>query len=291
MQTSLPVNLSQWIEFLGHADIPILRKTSNNLVRLRDGNACPSARAAAQIIKQDPLMVVKLLRHLQQHKRQRQAHDVIQVEQALIMLGVENALDQIVTESQVEILLHSHSSALVQLLHRMHRAHVAANYAFEWAVRLHDIHFEEIRTAALLHDMTELLLWCYVPDKMLAITASQQQDPTLRSRHAQEKVLGFAINDLQSKLVIAWQLPELLITLLNDSCAGYSRVRNVLLAVNLARHAAHGWDNAALPDDYRAVGELLRLSTDDVMKLLGVKNTLKASSLPENPQQQADERF
>ena len=270
MQTSLPVNLAQWVEFLGHADIPVLRKTSNNLVPLRGEHVCPSARAAAQIIKQDPLMTVKLLRHLQQHKHQRQAHDVMQAEQALIMLGVENALDQIMTGSQVEILLHSHPSALLQLLHRMHRAHIAANYAFEWAVRLHDIHFEEIRTAALLHNMTELLLWCFAPAKMLAIMASQQQDSTLRSRHAQEKVLGFAINDLQSKLVIAWQLPELLITLLDESSPSQPRVRNVLLAVNLARHSAHGWENAALPDDYREIGELLRLSTSDVMVILGV---------------------
>ncbi|MBK6618557.1 MAG: HDOD domain-containing protein [Nitrosomonas sp.] len=288
MQTSLPANLTQWVEFLGHADIPVLRRTSNHLARLRSENICPGARAVAQIIKQDPLMTVKLLRHLQQHKHQRQAHEVMQAEQALIMLGVENALDQIATESQVEILLHAHSSALVKLLHRTHRAHVAANYAFEWAVRLHDIHFEEIRTAALLHDVTELLLWCYAPDKMLAITALQQQDETLRSHHAQEKVLGFAINELQSKLVIAWQLPELLVTLLNDSCSGHSRVRNVLLAVNLARHAAHGWDNAALPDDYRAIGELLRLSTDNVMKLLEVDNTLTTPPLPENNHQQAN---
>jgi len=287
MLTSLPVNLAQWVEFLGHADIPILRKTNSDLARLRSENVCPSARDAAQIIKQDPLMTVKLLRHLQQHKHRRQAHDVMQAEQALIMLGVENALDQITTESQVESLLHSHPAALVQLLRRMHRAHVAANYAFEWAVRLHDIHFEEIRTAALLHDMTELLLWCYVPDKMLAIAASQQKDSTLRSRHAQEKVLGFAIDELQSKLVIAWQLPELLITLLDESCASQTRVRNVLLAVNLARHSAHGWENAALPDDYREIGELLRLPTSDVMAILGVGGTLEMSPLPENTQQQA----
>jgi HD-like signal output (HDOD) protein len=169
MQTSLPANLTQWVEFLGHADIPVLRRTSNHLARLRSENTCPGARAVAQIIKQDPLMTVKLLRHLQQHKHQRQAHEVMQAEQALIMLGVENALDQIATESQVEILLHAHSSALVKLLHRTHRAHVAANYAFEWAVRLHDIHFEEIRTAALLHEVTELLLWCYAPTKCLQL--------------------------------------------------------------------------------------------------------------------------
>lgn len=282
MQTSLPVNLVQWVEFFGHIDIPVLRKTSNDLVLLRNENTCPSARNAAEIIKRDPLMTVKLLRHLQQYKHRRQNHDVALVEQALIMLGVEKALDQVNnTESQVETLLHAYPAALVQLLHRMHRAQIAANYAFEWAVRLRDIHFEEIRTAALLHDMTELLLWCYVPTRMLAITAAQQKDPALRSSNAQKEILGFAINELQSKLVIDWQLPELLITLLDDASANQPRVRNVLLAVNLARHAAHGWNNAALPDDYHAIGELLRLSTDEVMKLLGVENTPITAPLSE----------
>ncbi len=281
MQTSLPVSLVQWAEFLGHIDIPVLRKTSNDLILLRNENTCPSARAAAQIIARDPLMTVKLLRHLQQHRHRRQAHDVMQVEQALIMLGVENTLDQVNTDSQVETLLHAHPAGLVQLLHHTHRAHVAANYALKWAVRLHDMHFEEIRTAALLHDMTELLLWCFVPTKMLAIAAAQQQNPALRSHNAQKEILGFAINELQSKLVIGWKLPELLITLLDDNYASQSRVRNVLLAVDLARHAAHGWDNAALPDDYHAIGELLRLSTNDVMKLLGVESTLATTTSSE----------
>lgn len=282
MQTGFSGNLAQWVEFLGQADIPVLRKSNRELTTLRSSDTCPSARTAAQIIKQDPLMTVRLLRHLQQQKHPRQTHEVILVEQALIMLGVENALNRIVIDPLVETFLDTNPVALMQLLQRMHRSHIAANYAFEWAIRLHDFHFEEIRTAALLHDMTELLLRCYAPDKMLTITALQKQDPTLRSRHAQEKVLGFAIDELQSKLVIAWQLPELLITLLDESCVSQTRVRNVVLAVNLARHASHGWDNAALPDDYRAIGELLRLSVPEVMTMLGVESTQPLSSFPES---------
>ena len=37
--------------------------------------------------------------------------------------------------------------------------------------------------------------------------------------------------------------------LTDDEHAAQPRVRNVLLAVNLARHSANGWDDAALPDD------------------------------------------
>jgi len=37
-------------------------------------------------------------------------------------------------------------------------------------------------------------------------------------------------------------------------------VRNVVLAVRLARHSAHGWDNPALPDDMDDIAQLLNAS-------------------------------
>ena len=37
-------------------------------------------------------------------------------------------------------------------------------------------------------------------------------------------------------------------------------VRNVALAVRLARHTARGWDNAAIPDDVADIAALLNLS-------------------------------
>jgi hypothetical protein len=68
-------------------------------------------------------------------------------------------------------------------------------------------------------------------------------------------------------------LPELLQDLLDSSQADTTRVRNVALAVHLARHSATGWDDAALPDDYRNIGELLRIDRERVKALVGVTPT------------------
>lgn len=260
--------LTEWAQFLSEVEIPVLRKTANDLAALREQEPNPSARNVARIIRHDPLMTVKLLRHLQQHKHKRQQQEIVQVEQALIMLGVENALDQVVAEPLVQHLLQQRPAALVNLLQRIHRAHIASNYALEWAIRLYDTHFEEIRIAALLHDITEMLLRCFVPDKMLEIDALQRQDSTLRSATVQKTILGFTVYDLQAALIEAWALPELLIMLMDKKHIAHPRVRNVVLAVNLARHSAHGWDDAALPDDYAAIGELLRITPDDAKILV-----------------------
>jgi HD-like signal output (HDOD) protein len=214
-------------------------------------------------------MTVKLLRYLQQHKRRSQTSEVMQVEQALIMLGVESFFNKITAELTVQNVLKGQMDALVHLLHRIHRAHRASEYAYDWAVRLSDLHYEEIRIAALLHDLAEILMWCFAPQDMLNIRNIQLQDKSLRSRSVQEQVLGFSLGDLQKALVQKWELPELLLTLMDDQNAQKPRVRNVTLAVNLARHSANGWDDAALPDDYKDIGELLRMPAEQIMVMVG----------------------
>jgi HD-like signal output (HDOD) protein len=211
---------------------------------------------------------VKLLRYLQQHKRRSQTNEVVQVEQALIMLGIEVFYSKVPAAPLVQDALVGQTDALIQLLHVIHRCHRASNYARDWAIRLNNMHFEEVRIAALLHDLAEMLMWCFAPHEMLKIRALQQKDKTLRSRAVQEQVLGFSLSDLQQELIKEWSLPKLLLTLMDDSNAGQMQVRNVVLAVNLARHSANGWNDAALPDDYKELGEMLRITPADAMLLV-----------------------
>ncbi len=100
--------------------------------------------------------------------------------------------------------------------------------------------------------------------------AMQQADKSLRSKAVQQEVLGFTLYDLQKEIVDSFQFPPLLAKLMQEEASGEQRVRNVTLAVNLARHSAHGWDDAALPDDYSDVAELLRVDVDKVMRIVGV---------------------
>ena len=263
-------NLNEWVDFLTQVEIPVLKQTSRKLSILFENTDNLSARNIAQIIKNDPLMVVKLTRYLQHHKQRTRDHEIMEVEQALMMLGLENALKKVPAKPLVEeILGREHMNSLVYLLKVTHRAKVASNYAFDWAVRLQDLHYEEVRIAALLHDIAEILMWCFSPKEMQLIKSLQTKDKALRSHHAQEQVLSFSLHALQHELAIKWKLPGLLITLMDGDCSSQPRVRNVFLAVNLARHSANGWNDAALPDDYDEIGNLLHLKPEDVMTIVG----------------------
>jgi HD-like signal output (HDOD) protein len=263
--------LAQWVAFLSRAEIPVLKQTARDLATLRLDPEKLSPRGMAQIIAQDPMMTVKLLRYLQSHKRDSQQHDVMEVEQALLMIGVEGFFSKLPAKPLIDEILRSQMEALVYLLHVVRRSHRASSYAYDWAVRLRDLHFEEVRIAALLYDLAEMLMWCFAPDEMLKIRTLQQKEKSLRSRTVQEEVLGFALADLQQALAREWALPDLLLALMDGKNDQKSRVRNVVLAVNLARHSANGWDDAALPDDYRDIGKLLGMPVESVMVMIGAE--------------------
>lgn len=261
-------DLQGWVAFLGHAEIPVLKQTARDLATLQQDEDNLSARSVAQVIARDPMMTVRLLRYLQQNKHKSQTSEVMLAEQALMMLGMNTFFTKIQPKPLVEEALTGQIPALTSLLRVVRRAHRASNYALDWAVRLSDLHYEEVRIAALLHDLAELLMWCFAPADMLKICALQQQDKNLRSRVVQEAVLGFPLIELQRALAHEWGLPKLLLSLMDDAAAQQSRVRNVVLAVNLARHSANDWNDAALPDDFTAIGELLHMSADQVMVML-----------------------
>lgn len=270
MQQPSDKSLAGWVDFFSRTELPVLKQTARDLSAVREDVNKLSARAVAQIIAVDPMLTVKVLRYLQQHKHRSQVHEVVQVEQVLIMMGVDAFFEKIPPQPLVQELMQGQTEALVHLLRVIHRAHRASNYAFDWAVRLSDLRYEEVRIAALLHDLAEMLMWCYAPQEMLKICVMQAHDKTLRTRTAQESVFGFSLFELQHELVKAWELPQLLLTLMDDNSANHPRVRNVVLAVNLARHSANGWDDAALPDDYKDIAELLRMTAEQVELMIGV---------------------
>jgi hypothetical protein len=59
------------------------------------------------------------------------------------------------------------------------------------------------------------------------------------------------------------------VAITNDHASSVTaQVRNVQLAIRVARHSAQGWDNPALPDDLREIGLMLQLSPEPTQRLL-----------------------
>ena len=257
-------NLDQWVATLSQVEIPVLRGTVDELARLEKNKDNITARDISGIILRDPMLTLRVLRYLQEHRKNAQATEITTVGHAVMMLGITPFFRQFRDLNVIEAVLADRPHALEGFMAVISRAHHAAHYARDWAALRHDTESDEVIIAALLHDVAEMLLWCLAPASAMQIAEQMQQDTTLRSTTAQQGVLGFRLIDLQLALVETWHLPALLQTLMDDDHGNSPRARIVVLAVALARHSAHGWENAALPDDYAAVQKFLALSRHEV---------------------------
>lgn len=263
-----PESVAGWIALFSQADIPVLRQTASRLAHLRRDQQQLNASSLADVVTDDPLMTVKLLRYMQSHPSRHQMQELLDVKQVLLMMGLETFFRDVPTTRLAEDCFVGHPEARIHFEQTVRRAQRAACYATDWAQRIHNFHAEEVKVSALLTHVSEILMWCFNPLPMLDIRRRQAMDRTRRSKAVQIQVLGFAGADLQRQLIVDWHLPELLLGLMDPEQAGLPQVRNVNLAVRLARHSAQGWHDAALPDDMHEIGTLLHMEPGRVMSMV-----------------------
>lgn len=264
-------DIDSWTLFFTNNGLPVLRTTKRRIEEMRADLDHVDARELARLILQDPIMTVRVLAFTQPIRGRSLQHDITTIASAVMMAGIEpffrHFSDLFTIEDQLK---DGGPQALLGVLQIIRRAQRAADYAQDWAIWRHDVNMEEVRIAALLHDLAEILVWCSAPRLGLAIQEQQKSDPAMRSADAQKNTLGFTFQDIQRELCRVWHLPDLLQTLIDDHNAEQPRVKNVTLAVQLARHSAHGWENEALPDDYEAIGQLLNITPETVRQRLGL---------------------
>jgi HD-like signal output (HDOD) protein len=264
MLTNLPGGVNSWVAYLDHAQLPVLRGTVAELARCKENEDNLNGRELSGAILHDPLMTLKVLRYLYSHHSRKQTNEITTIARAVMMVGTTPFFNQFANQPLIDEALADYPQALAGVMRVMSRARHAALYVRDWSVLRHDVESDEVTIAALLHDLAEMLLWCYAPEPMLEIGDMMQRDASLRSAAAQQKVLGFALTELQLALASAWHLPTLLQSLMDPLQADQPRTRSVTLAVALARHSAHGWYDAALPDDYAAIQKLLNLAPEEI---------------------------
>ncbi len=264
-------DIDAWVLLFGESSLPVLRVTRRRLDEMRADLDRVDARELARLILQDPIMTVRVLAYIQPLRGRSLQRDITTIASAVMMAGIEpffHRFSELFTvEDQVR---EAGPQALLGVLQVIRRAQRAADYAQEWAIWRHDINMEEVRIAALLHDLAEILVWCSAPKLGLALQEKLKTHPGMRSADAQQQLLGFTFLDIQRELCRVWHLPELLRTLIDDDNADQPRVKNVALAVRLARHSSHDWDDPALPDDYAEIGELLHITPEAVRQRLGL---------------------
>jgi len=260
--------LAAWTQHFRKAEIPVLAETADALELMRANEDDVDANAIGEMVSTDPLMTLKVLARAAEQRSERLLADAETVTSALVLMGITPFFRNFGAQPVVDDLLADQPEALDGLNAVLIRANKAARYALGFAAHRADPDAAILHSAALLHDFAEMLLWIHAPLLALEIRRRQEADPTLRSAAAQKAVLNIELGDLEQELMSVWRLPQLLRQITNDKRARDPQVQCVKLAVQVARHSAKGWENAALPDDLAEVGELLQLTPEHTLKLL-----------------------
>ncbi len=267
-----------WVEHFKEVELPILRLTASRLEELRDTAEVINTRTLANIIMHDPMMTLRVFRFMKENRSKSQNAEITTIERALVMIGTMKFFDSCQDLPIIEHQLKGYPKAMLGLLKVISRSRQASLWARDWALLRQNTRFEEIALAALLHDFVEVLMYCVAPT--LAINARERltANPGLRTRAVQEEIFGAALPEIMRELIELWGLPELLMSLLDPADAEALNVRNVNLAVDLARHTANGWNDAALPDDFRAIEELLHIGHSHLLERVGAPEEMVAAA-------------
>ncbi len=266
--TQAPHDVAGWVAGFEQREIPVLATTTEAIEELRANEDAVDAHMLADALADDPLMTLKLLRHVAERRSARTLTDAETVTAGVVLMGITPFFRAFGEQTTIEDRLADHPQALDGLLAVLRRAYRAARFALGFAVHRMDPDAAVIHEAALLHDFAEMLLWAHAPTLALQIAERQRADPTLRSTDVQRTVLNVELRDLQQALMKTWRLPALLVRISDDHASDQAQVRNVQLAIRLARHSAHDWDNAALPDDVTEIAGLLNLGPAPTLQLL-----------------------
>lgn len=259
-----------WLAIFAQSALPVLRHSESEIARLREDQENTNGRILAGLILHDPLLSLRVLAYIEEHRRKRQTTDITTIDRAIMMIGMVPFFRDFSALPVVEDRLRDHPQALLGLLKAIGRARRAAHWAREWAILRRDMDVDEITLATLLHDLAEMMTWLYAPKLAVQVRDAQRAAPTRRSALIQEEVFGLPLYKLKLALAEAWHLPALVVQLLDHRQAENPRVRNVKLAVDLARHSANGWADPALPDDFKGIRELLHVNQEALLRHLDV---------------------
>ncbi len=250
-------DLDAWTRYFQTAEVPVLSSTSRRIEALRADEDNVDANMLGEVIDRDPLMTLKLMALVASKRRAGVVTETESVTTSLVMMGISPFFTNFGLQPTLQKWLADQPRALRGLANLMRRAERAAYFAQGFAVHRGDTDVGVIRLAAFLYDFAEMLMWCHAPTLQQRIIELQRADPTLRTVAVQRSVFNIELDDLRQNLMKLWRLPELLVRISDNRHPEQSIVRNVVLAVQLARHTSDGWNNAAIPDDIEEIAQLL----------------------------------
>jgi HD-like signal output (HDOD) protein len=229
---------AQWAAYFENQPLPVMRRSKQLLVHLE---AAEGERLApkdlADIVLQDPLLCLCLLRAAEKRKSRRLDHETTTALAAILQLGTDQFRTLLLSSPEVD-------ESNKPLLRVEARARIAAQIVLVWAGGRQDLNPEEVAVAALLAGAGDLLLWLYADEIPQKAEDELRAGRAQRSAQAQMQACGFTFKQLTLLCAERWKLPGLVLQLLRG--AESVRAQLTRTCSNAARHVLDDSENSNL---------------------------------------------
>ena len=230
--------VGQWAAYFENQALPVMRRSKLLMAQLdaAEGELL-APKELSDIVLQDPLLCLCLLREAERRKSHRLDHETTTALAAILQLGVDEFRTLLLSSPEIA----DDNEGLLQV---ESRARVASQIAQTWATGRSDLSPDEVALAALLGGVGDLLLWVYADE------IPRKADTLLRSGHAQRsaqaqmQACGFTFKHLTLQCAERWKLPSLVIQLLRGSES--MRAQLTRCCSNTARHVLDDSETSTL---------------------------------------------
>jgi len=238
-----------WLRFWAERPLPILESTHAALKGLADHAETVRTSELVDVVLRDPLLTAHALRYINQRERGSLAADVVSVESVILLMGVNAFLERYTRHVTVEsMLLPKHAANYFALLRDIATARLAARLAREFGLIRFDARLDEIYITALMANLPNLLrhLEVGLPDKAPPVD----------------------VDSVPLSLFGRWHLPDVFVTLLDES--GSSSQRSLLhqAALRLAERLQLGWWQEGIDADIHLAAHMLGISQGQAWRVV-----------------------
>lgn len=220
--------VAQWAAFFENHPLPVMLRSKQLVMQLETAEAeLLSPKDLSDIVLQDPLLCLCLLREAERRKSHRLDNETTTALAAILQLGVDEFRKLLLSSPEID-------EGNQGLLKVQERARVAAQLALAWSTGRGDLNPAEVAVAALLAGAGDLLLWVYAAEIPQSADDELRSGRAQRSAQAQTQACGFTFRQLTLQCAERWKLPALVIQLLRGSESARAQMTRV--CSNAARH-------------------------------------------------------
>lgn len=230
--------VKQWAAFFEHQALPVMRRSKLLMAQIEaaEGETL-SPKDLSDIVLQDPLLCLCLLREAERRKSHRLDRETTTALAAILQLGVDEFRKLLLASPEVD----ERNAGLRRV---EMRAHLASQIALAWSTGRGDLNPEEVAVASLLGGTGDLLLWVYAGELAELAEDELRSGRATRSAQAQMQACGFTFKELTLQCAERWKLPGLVIQLLRGSES--IRAQMTRVCSNTARHVMDDSETAVL---------------------------------------------